>query len=331
MKAMRLADSGAAPTLIEEDIPRPLPGRGELLIRVYAAGVTSNELLWYPTTHDKNGEIRRRAVPGHEFSGVVAALGEDADRFAVGQEIYGMNDWFADGATAEFCITQPANIASKPVTLTHIEAASIPISGLTAWQGLFEHAKLQAGEQVLVHGGAGGVGLFAIQLARFAGARVTTTASSRNYEFVMKLGAERVIDYRAMSFEKQVAEVDVVFDTVGGETLRRSWSVLKPGGRMITVAADSETKIDERIKQSFFIVEANGEQLSRIGRMLDAGDLRTEVDAIIPLHRAAEAYAGMVKERHGRGKLVISVAAPESRRKEPGRELNQSRGTRCHT
>jgi NADPH:quinone reductase-like Zn-dependent oxidoreductase len=174
---------------------------------------------------------------------------------------------------------------------------------------LFERAKLGPGEHVLVHGGAGGVGLFAIQLARFAGAQVTTTASSRNSEFVRQLGAERVIDYRAMPFEKQVTEVDVVFDTVGGETLRRSWSVLKPGGRMATGAADSEAIIDERTKQGFFIVEANGEQLARIGRMLDAGELRTEVDAVLPLHRAAEAYAGTVKERRGRGKLVISVDA----------------------
>jgi len=249
MKAMRLADSGDSSALVEEDIPRPLPGRGEVLIKVYAVGVTSKELLWYPTTHDKNG------------------------------------------------------------TLTHIEAASVPISALTAWQGLFERAKLRPGEHVLVHGGAGGVGLFAIQLARFAGAQVTTTASSRNSEFVRQLGAERVIDYRAMPFEKQVTEVDVVFDTVGGETLRRSWSVLKPGGRMVTVAADSEAIIDERTKQGFFIVEANGEQLARIGRMLDAGELHTEVDAVLPLHRAAEAYAGTVKERRGRGKLVISVDA----------------------
>ena len=309
MKAMRLADSGDSSALVEEDIPRPLPGRGEVLIKVYAVGVTSKELLWYPTTHDKNGERRRRAVPGHEFSGVVAAVGDDVDHFVVGQEIYGMNDWFADGATAEFCITQPANIASKPVTLTHIEAASVTISALTAWQGLFERAKLRPGEHVLVHGGAGGVGLFAIQLARFAGAQVTTTASSRNSEFVRQLGAERAIDYRAMPFEKQVTEVDVVFDTVGGETLRRSWSVLKPGGRMVTVAADSEAIMDERTKQGFFIVEANGEQLARIGRMLDAGELRTEVDAVLLLHRAAEAYAGTVKERRGRGKLVISVDA----------------------
>ena len=231
MKTMRLSDSKQAPVLVEEDVPQPHPRRGELLIRVYAAGVTPTELLWYPTTHGKDGEKRSRAVPGHEFSGVIAAAGEDAAGFDLGQEVYGMNDWFSDGAMAEYCITQPASVAQKPPRLTHIEAASVPIGALTAWQGLFDRARLQAGERVLVHGGAGAVGIFAIQLARFYGAHVTATASARNLEFVSQLGAEQVIDYQAARFEENVREMDVVFDTVGGETLRRSWGVLKPGGK----------------------------------------------------------------------------------------------------
>ena len=144
MKAMRLADSGATAVLVEENVPQPQPGRGELLIQVHAAGVTSKELLWYPTTHKKSGERRSRAVPGHEFSGVVAAAAKDTPGFDVGQEVYGMNDWFSDGATAEYCITQPSSIAQKPTGLTHIEAASVPIGALTAWQGLFDRARLQA-------------------------------------------------------------------------------------------------------------------------------------------------------------------------------------------
>jgi NADPH:quinone reductase-like Zn-dependent oxidoreductase len=228
VKAMRLADLTGSPSLCEKDIPRPEPGRGELLIQVHAAGVTSKELLWYPTTHSKNGGTRRGAVPGHEFSGVVAAVGEDMKGFTPGQEVYGMNDWFADGATAEFCITQPTSVASKPAKLTHVEVASVPIAALTAWQGLFQRARIKAGEHVLVHGGAGAVGLFAIQLARFGGAQVTTTASTRNLEFAKQLGAEQVIDYHATPFEREVSAMDVVFDTVGGETLQRSWDVLKP-------------------------------------------------------------------------------------------------------
>src|SRR5207244_2617740 len=168
----------------------------------------------------------------------------------VGQEVFGMNDWYAQGATAEFCCAPPSAIAPKPARLTYVEAASVPIGALTAWQGLFDRARLQAGERVLVHGGAGAVGIFAIQLARLHGAHVTTTASARNLACVSQLGAEQVIDYRAVHFEDNIRDMDVIFDTVGGETLRRSWAVLKPGGRMITIAADSETTTDDRVKQA---------------------------------------------------------------------------------
>src|ERR671936_420474 len=267
MRRMLLSDSAQAPVLIEENVPQPQPQRGELLVRVYAAGVTPTELLWYPTTHSKNGERRSRAIPGHEFSGVIAAVGGETVGFEIGQEVYGMNDWFAEGAMAEYCVTQPSSVAHKPPRLTHVEAASVPIGALTAWQGLFDRARLQAGEHVLVHGGAGAIGIFAIQLARFRGAHVVSTASAQNLAFVSGLGAEQVIDYRATRFDEKLSEIDVVFDTVGGETLQRSWSVLKPGGRMITIAAESEATADDRVKQAFFIVEPNHEQLTQIGNL----------------------------------------------------------------
>jgi len=309
MITMRLSDSVDGPALIEEKVPQPQPRRGELLVRVYAAGVTPTELLWYPTTHNKNGEKRSRAVPGHEFSGVLAAVGEDTVGFDIGQEVYGMNDWFADGALAEYCITQPTSVAQKPPSLTHVEAASVPIGALTAWQGLFDRAHLQAGERILVHGGAGAVGIFAVQLARLRGAHVTATASARNLAVVLQLGAEQVIDYRAGRFEDNVRDMDVVFDTVGGDTLQRSWGVLKPGGRMITIAAESETTADDRVKQAFFIVEVNQEQLTRIGSLLEAGNLHPVVDAVLPLPQASAAYTGEVRQRRGRGKLVVAIAA----------------------
>src|SRR5215510_13412506 len=144
MKAMRLADSGATAVLVEENVPQPQPGRGELLIQVHAAGLTSKELLWYPTTHTKSGEIRSRAVPGHEFSGVVAAAGKDTAGFDVGQEVYGMNEWFSDGATAEYCITQPTSTAPKPTGLTQTAAASVPIAALTASPAPFERTTCHA-------------------------------------------------------------------------------------------------------------------------------------------------------------------------------------------
>src|SRR5262249_43402400 len=169
----------------------------------------TTERGWHPTSHTKSGEPRIGAVPSHEFSG---------------EAVFGMNDWYADGALAEFCVTRPEWIAPKPRTLSHIEAATVPISALTAWQGVFDPAKIRAGERLLVHGGAGSVGAFVVQLARRAGARVTATASARNIEFVKSLGAERAIDYRT---EQAAGEFDVVFDTVGNAPTR--------GGRVVSI------------------------------------------------------------------------------------------------
>lgn len=291
----------------EAEIPEPMPREGELLVRVCAAGVTPTELLWYPTTHTKEGGQRSAAVPSHEFSGEVAEVGGGVTGFAIGQEIYGMNDWFADGALAEYCVTRPDWIAPKPRRIGHAEAASVPIGALAAWQGLFDRAKLQPGERVLIHGGAGAVGVYAIQLAHAHGAHVITTVSAHNIAFVRALGADQAIDYKAGPFEKEAQDIDVVFDTVGGETLRRSWSVLKSNGRLVTIAAGSEATSGERVKQAFFIVEPNHAQLAEVGQRIDAGILQPVVDSIVPFSQAAEAYAGTV-ERKGRGKLVVMSA-----------------------
>src|SRR5262245_3742934 len=271
MKAMRVNNAQQGPILVAASLPQPEPGDGELLIRVLATGVTPTELLWYPTTHTKAGGARTGAVPGHEFSGVIAALGKGANDFNVGDEIYGMNDWFAEGATAEFCLTQPQNIARKPKSLTHKLAATVPIGALTAWQGLLERAKMQPGERVLIHGAAGAVGVFAVQLAHLHSAYVIATASASNTDFLKRLGADEVIDYKTSRFEDHVKNADIVFDGVGGETLDRSWSVLKAGGRIVTIAADSEFTTAQRVKDAFFIVEPNRKQLNEIAELLDAG------------------------------------------------------------
>jgi NADPH:quinone reductase-like Zn-dependent oxidoreductase len=219
-----------------------------------------------------------------------------------------MNDWYADGATAEFCLTVPLSIAAKPARLTDEEAAAVPIGALTASQGLFDRAKLQAGERVLIHGGAGGVGLFAVQLAHLHGAHVIATASTHTIDFVAQLGADEVIDYKQSRFEDVVRDVDVVFDTVGGETFENSWRVLKPKGRMITIAADIEGSKDPRAKESFFIVEPNQKQLIETGKLLDDGALKTFVKATVPLADAAAAYAGTVPKKLAYGKVVIAIA-----------------------
>jgi NADPH:quinone reductase-like Zn-dependent oxidoreductase len=303
---MQLNVAKQGPALIAVDMPRPQPGEGELLIRVHAAGVTPTELGWYPTKYAKDGSPRKEAVPGHEFSGVVAALGKNVSGFQEGQEVYGMNDWFADGATAEFCVTLARSIALKPATLTHEEAATVPIGALTAWQGLLDRAKIQRGERVLVQGGGGAVGIFAVQLAHLHGAHVIATVSPKQMKLVADLGADEVIDYHASRFEDRTEKVDVVFDGVGGETLDRSWNMLKPGGRMVTIASIDDTA-EQRVKDVFFIVEPNQPQLAEVAKMLDAGALRTFVNAVVPLQEASNAYSGTLAKKRGYGKVVITI------------------------
>jgi NADPH:quinone reductase-like Zn-dependent oxidoreductase len=307
MRVMRFNDSSDAPALMAGTAPVPEPSRGKMLIRVHAAGVTPTELLWYPTTHTRDGTRRTSAIPGHEFSGVVEAVAEDVDPNQIGREVFGMSDWFADGATADYCTSASTSVSEKPSRLSHPEAASVPIGALTAWQGLFERGRLQAGERILIHGGSGAVGVFAIQLSRRTGAHVITTASARNFDFLSHLGANEVIDYRMDRFEDRARDLDVVFDTVGGETLKRSWSLLKPQGRMVTIAADSEGTKDERIEKAFFIVEPNQKELTEISRLLDSGELQCFVDAVVPFVRASDAYCGTIEARRGRGKMVLSI------------------------
>jgi NADPH:quinone reductase-like Zn-dependent oxidoreductase len=305
MKAIRLYARGGPEAFTFEDAPQPRPGEGEVLVRVHAAGVIHTELSWIPTWTTQTGEPRSLPIiPGHEFSGEIAALGAGVRDVGLGDPVYGLNDWYGDGAQAEYCVTRVVDFARKPAGINHVEAAATPISALTAWQGLIERAGLVAGQRVLIHGAAGGVGTFAVQLAHWRGARATGTASAANLDFVRSLGADEVIDYRAERFEDVVRDVDVVFDTVGGETLERSWGVLKPGGRLVTVAASGEQTTDERIRAAYFIVEPSRTQLAEIARLIDGGTLRPVVGAVFPLAEARQAY----QHKPVRGKVVLRVS-----------------------
>jgi NADPH:quinone reductase-like Zn-dependent oxidoreductase len=307
MRVMRVSEAADGLTLVAGEAERPKPGKGEVLVRVYAAGVTTTELGWYPTTHRKSGEPRLGAIPGHEFSGVIAEVGEGVSGFVTGQEVYGFNDWFEEGAMAEFCVTLPSNIAPKPARLTHIEAASVAIGALTAWQGFFEQAKLKPGDRVLVQGGAGAVGIFAVQIARLHGAYVIATASGKNATLVKELGADAVIDYETARFEDTARDIDIVFDTVGGDTRERSWKVLKANGKMVSIAADGEVTTNPKVRDAYFIVRPDESQLIEIAKLLDAGKLKTFVKAVVPLADAATAYAGKVPGARGYGKIVVEI------------------------
>jgi NADPH:quinone reductase-like Zn-dependent oxidoreductase len=266
------------------------------------------ELNWDPTFNQPSGEPRPfPIVLSHEFSGIAESVGVNVRDFKAGDEVFGLNDWFINGAQAEYCVAAAGSLARKPKSLDHAEAAVVPISALTAWQGLFEKGQLERGQRVLIHGAAGGVGTFAVQLARWRGAHITATASAANIEFVRALGADVVIDYHATRFEDVICDVDVVLDGVGGETLQRSWGVLKPGGKLITIVG-TEGSSDQRSREAFMLVRADGRQLAQIGRMIDAGELRVFVESVLPLAEATEAYA-RAQEGGMRGKIALDVAA----------------------
>jgi NADPH:quinone reductase-like Zn-dependent oxidoreductase len=214
-----------------------------------------------------------------------------------------------NGADADFVAVQADELAPKPATATHAEAAAVPLSALTAWQALFDQGDLDPGHRVLVHGGGGGVGSFAVQLARWRGAHVTATSSARDADFVRGLGADDVIDYRSQRFEDMVADVDLVFDTVGGDTWERSWDVLGPRGRLVSIAVPRppERATDDGRRAIWFIVKQDREQLLEIGGLIDAGHLRPIVSAELPLARGQEVY-GPTGIRSGPGKVVLLVA-----------------------
>jgi NADPH:quinone reductase-like Zn-dependent oxidoreductase len=309
MKAIRLHGRGSADHLVYEDAPQPRPGAGEVLVRVYATGVIANELKWDVTYQTKAGSPRPLAIPGRDLSGVVEAVGHGVTTPARGDEVYAMLDYGCDGAEAEFTIALPGELAPKPRTLDHVQAAAVPLTALTAWQALFVHGSLAAGQTILVHRGAGGVGVFAVQLAHWAGARVIATAPAHNKDFLRDLGADEVIDDATAHFEEVARDVDFFFDTVGGDTLQRSWQVVKPGGVLLSIVnpCPSFTCAKGRdVRPIWFVVQPNREQLVTIGALIDEGKVRPVIDTVLPLSQARQAYEQGAKG-HTRGKIVLRV------------------------
>ncbi len=320
MKAACLNAHEGPERLVYQEVPCPQPGKGEVLVQVHATAITPTEINWSPTWKTATGADRPfPIILGHEFSGIVTALGPGVARSADapeaitdGMAVYGMNDWDRQGADAEYCLARPDQLAPKPRSLDDVQAAEVPMSGLTAWQALFEHAQLAAGQRVLIHGATGGVGSFAAQLAHWKGAHTIGTTSTRHVALARELGADEVVDYTNQHFDEIVRDVDVVFDTVGGETLERSWAVLKPGGVLISVVApppDSAAKrrsTAEGIRSIFFIVEPKQAQLMELGHLLDTRQIRPIVADVYSLERAREAYT-RGQEHHQPGKVVLRV------------------------
>jgi NADPH:quinone reductase-like Zn-dependent oxidoreductase len=313
MKAIRMHTRGGPDLLAYEDAPKPALQPGDALVRVIATSITKTELTWDETYTDCDGRPRIPTIPGHEFAGIVDTLASDAAGVHVGDAVYALSSFCRDGSAAEFIAIRAADVAPKPQSLNFQQAAAVPLAGLTAWQALFDHAQLEKGQRVLIHGAAGGVGTYAVQLANWKGAKVIATASAQDNDFLVELGAAEVIDYARENFEEKVKDVDVVLDAVGGETQQRSWSVLRRGGILISIVSPvaAEKAASFGLRGAFFIVEPNRAQLIQLGELIDKGTLRVIVGVVLPLARAREAFQ-QAPTVHKRGKIVLQVAAAES-------------------
>ncbi|MDF3299283.1 NADP-dependent oxidoreductase [Streptomyces tropicalis] len=291
------------------DVPTPALGPEDVLIEVRAAGVNPIDHL-IVKGFLAAGELTGPLVLGSEAAGVVSATGPEVTRFAVGDEVFTRVDPRVGGAFAEFATVHQDLVAAKPASLSFEEAASLPLAGLTAWQALTEQATVGEGSRVLIHGGAGGVGSVAVQIAKALGAEVIATASTDSVDLVRDLGADRVVDYRTERFDELVSDLDVVVDTVGGATQERSFRVLKPGGTLVSVVpvADAETrKAEWKVDARSFFMRPDGAQLARLADLVRDGRLRPLVQKVFPLGATADALTGV---QHGgaRGKTVLRVS-----------------------
>lgn len=308
MKANRIHQFGPPEVIVFEDVERPEPGFGEVLVRVEASGAGPWD-CWVRA----GSSVLPQPLPltlGADFSGVVEAVGPSVVAFKPGDQLFGVTNARFTGANAEYALASTAMIALKPGRLGFIEAASMPVVAVTAWQMLFDHAGLVPGDTVLVHGGAGNVGSYAVQFARLAGARVLATASAQDIDKVQALGAEKVIDFRAQRFEEELKDVDVVIDTVGGGVQRRSFAVLKPGGRLISAVSKPNAQEAERrlVHAGFMLVDVTTPALAKIASLVDEGKLSVFVGEVLPLDQLRVAHEMMEGMRpKPRGKIVLQT------------------------
>ncbi|MBL0921205.1 MAG: NADP-dependent oxidoreductase [Phycisphaerales bacterium] len=307
MKAVRIHEHGDVSVLRYEDAPIPELGPADLLVRVHAAGV--NPVDWkFRTGAFRMPGAAFPATLGFDVSGVIERVGPQVTKFKPGDEVYAYLNLQKGGGYAQFAAVAESEAALKPRSIDHIHAGATPLAALTAWQALIDTAGLRADQTVLIHAAAGGVGHFAVQIAKAKGARVVATASERNHAFLKDLGADVVVDYRTQRFEDFAKNVDVVLDAVGGDTQARSYAVLKPGGILVSIVQPpNQARLDEHnIRGAVILVKPAGSQLVLIAEMIDAGQIKPHVSATFPLEQAADAQRA-VETGSTRGKIVLTV------------------------
>jgi NADPH:quinone reductase-like Zn-dependent oxidoreductase len=308
MNAIRIHNYGGPEVLLYEQALRPRLKTGEVLIRVHAAGVNPLDRKVRAGELKEIIQHKLPLIPGWDVSGVVAEVGAGVSQFKGGDEVFAMADPTCDGAYADYIAVREAMVAMKPKSLHHVRAAAAPMSALTAWRSLFDLGHLQSGQRILIHGGSGGVGHFAVQLAKWKGAYVLATASTKNQELLRKLGADETIDYTSQKFEDVAHKTDIVLDTIGGETQERSWGVLKQGGVLISLLQPpSEQKAKQfGVRGVMCSVQPDGEQLNKIAKLIDSARLRPTIDRILPLSEARRAHE-LSQNGQVHGKIVLRV------------------------
>jgi len=299
---------GGVDTMVLEDVAQPKPGQGEILVKVAAAGVGPWD-GWIRSGHSALPQPLPLTL-GSDLSGTVLAIGNGVTDFEIGEAVYGVTNARFTGAYAEYAVASADMVAGKPESLTDVEAASVPVIAVTAWQALFEQARVGQGQSVLIHGAAGNVGAYAVQFAKQSGARVIATAGTGDVEIVRRLGADEVIDYKTQRFEDAVQDIDVVIDLVGGETQERSFTVLKRGGLLVSAVSKPDQALAEQhgVRALFFLVEVTTMHLTRLAETIDAGELTINVGKVLPFADARIAHEMLEGVRpHPRGKIVLSV------------------------
>lgn len=309
MKAIVVHEYGGADAMKLEEVPRPEPKEDQVLIKVIAAGVNPVDAMIRAGMFSKSKKLSSPLIPGGDVAGVVEKTGSAVKKFKAGDPVYVYISLKNNGGYAEYALATEKETALKPKSISYVEAAAVPIVALTAWQALFDKAKLTAGQTVLIHGGSGGVGTFAIQFAKARGAKVIATASTANQDLLKQLGADVAIDYKTQKFEDVAKDVDVVLDSVGGDTLKRSYGVLKEGGFIATLVADvDKAELEKRgIRGESISVDPDSAELAEIGKLIDEKKVKVIVSQTMPLGDAIKAHQ-QVETGHTRGKIVLKVA-----------------------
>ncbi|MDP4251946.1 MAG: NADP-dependent oxidoreductase [Bacteroidota bacterium] len=308
MKAVRIHEYGGPEKLKYEDAPRPEPAPDEVLIKVYASGVNPIDWKIREGSHKEKFPGNLPLTLGWDVSGVVEEAGKEVKNLKTGDEVYSRPDPTRNGTYAEYVTVKAGQVAKKPKSIDHIKAAAVPLAGLTAWQALFEHGKLQAGQKVLIHAASGGVGTYAVQFAKWKGAYVIGTTSEKNISLVKDLGADEVIDYKKEKFEDRLKDLDLVLDTIGGETQKRSFKVLKNGGRLVTTVKPegNEDAKARNIVIAGFMAQSYPADLEQMAALIDQGKVRPVIAKVFPLEQAAAAEE-LSEHGHVAGKIVLRV------------------------